>query len=551
MTHKLWLTIIVLLSLVLRLIKLDSFPPPNRDELDIGYNAYSLLHTGKDEYGTSWPLSFKSFGDYKLPGLIYSTAISVAIGGFNLVTTRWPNVVLSVLTLVCVYFLARELIPSGSFSLWSALMAATGYGIFHGSRSAYEPVAALFFSSLAWFLLLYARKHRPVWLGLICMPMLMAFFYQTGATLIIPLIIIAFFIYRKEYRLAWFQMAGIVLITALLYGCSWIPTWGVNTTKMGTTIFTETKTVDLMATNRLAAINAGLPSPIAHLLINRVSMGMLILMQNYVTAYNPEFLLIKGGNNSWHNLAFINYGYVSYISMLGFGLGCLFLLTHITRRREAQFLLALLVLTPLPHALTIDIPNANRLQEFFLVIAVVAAYGFWQLTQYVNHRSQLLVTIVLMAVIGIDFGWFYYRYITYQPASYAINYIPEAPELVRLINRLAPAYDAVMINESFDFAATYFAFYTPITPAMFHQAEWTMFGFSRVTHWDKFYFQVSDSQWSRYAKEPFRSTSPHQRVLYITRTFSPPTSREVVSIPTADNSHWLMEPYMIKNINSL
>ena len=39
-----------------------------KDSAEIGYNALSILRTGRDEYGALMPLRLKSFGDYKIRG---------------------------------------------------------------------------------------------------------------------------------------------------------------------------------------------------------------------------------------------------------------------------------------------------------------------------------------------------------------------------------------------------------------------------------------------------------------------------------------------------
>ncbi|EKD95597.1 MAG: hypothetical protein ACD_24C00433G0001, partial [uncultured bacterium] len=53
------LLLIVLLGGALRFYQLASVPPSlARDEVSVGYNAYSILKTGKDEYGRIFPLSF-------------------------------------------------------------------------------------------------------------------------------------------------------------------------------------------------------------------------------------------------------------------------------------------------------------------------------------------------------------------------------------------------------------------------------------------------------------------------------------------------------------
>ena len=63
---KYLIIILILLAAVLRLANLSHYPAGlNADEASIGYNAWSLINTGKDEHGVSWPLVFRSFDDYK------------------------------------------------------------------------------------------------------------------------------------------------------------------------------------------------------------------------------------------------------------------------------------------------------------------------------------------------------------------------------------------------------------------------------------------------------------------------------------------------------
>ena len=68
------------LALLLRFYWLTKNPPAlNIDEVSIGYNAYSVLHTGKDEYGQFMPLLFRSYDDYKPPLYVYMVTGAMAI----------------------------------------------------------------------------------------------------------------------------------------------------------------------------------------------------------------------------------------------------------------------------------------------------------------------------------------------------------------------------------------------------------------------------------------------------------------------------------------
>src|SRR3989304_3731682 len=106
---RLLLFLILLLASFLRFWRLDSFPALNADEAAIGYNAYSLIETGKDEHGNAWPIHFQSFNDYK-PGLYFYLVLPfVKVLGLNEWAVRLPGATLGVLTVLTLYFLVKEL----------------------------------------------------------------------------------------------------------------------------------------------------------------------------------------------------------------------------------------------------------------------------------------------------------------------------------------------------------------------------------------------------------------------------------------------------------
>ena len=54
------------------LIALGSAPPGLfSDEAGFGYNGWTISHYGTDQFGTHWPLFFRSSGDYKGPAGVY------------------------------------------------------------------------------------------------------------------------------------------------------------------------------------------------------------------------------------------------------------------------------------------------------------------------------------------------------------------------------------------------------------------------------------------------------------------------------------------------
>ena len=153
MLNRIVLIIIILIAAILRFNQLDSLPALNADEAAIGYNAYSLIQTGRDEHGHSWPIHFESFGDWK-PGLsFYMVLPFVATLGLNELAVRIPGVLFGVGTVLLIWLLVRELFPKVK---WlpeiSALILAISPWHIHFSRGGWEVSIGTFFIVLGLWL---------------------------------------------------------------------------------------------------------------------------------------------------------------------------------------------------------------------------------------------------------------------------------------------------------------------------------------------------------------------------------------------------------------
>src|SRR5260370_17176755 len=75
-------TVIALALIVgvgIRVARLDKMPPAlNQDEACDGYDAYSILTTGRDHHGNFMPIVMQGFNDYRMPLLQYSLVPLVA-----------------------------------------------------------------------------------------------------------------------------------------------------------------------------------------------------------------------------------------------------------------------------------------------------------------------------------------------------------------------------------------------------------------------------------------------------------------------------------------
>jgi len=154
---------ITILAACLRFYRLTVIPPGvNRDEASIGVTAYSILTTGKDEYGRALPLSFESFGDWKLPLYIYTTIPFVKLFGLSELAVRLPSALAGSATVVLLYFLVYALFASQALALLSAFVLALMPWHIHISRVESEAIVATLFLVAGSVLFIRALKRKAL-----------------------------------------------------------------------------------------------------------------------------------------------------------------------------------------------------------------------------------------------------------------------------------------------------------------------------------------------------------------------------------------------------
>jgi 4-amino-4-deoxy-L-arabinose transferase-like glycosyltransferase len=125
------LLVIVIAAAALRLYRLDQVPPAlHVDEASNAWNAYTLLKTGTDQYGVSWPLFYtRAFGENRTTLFMYLLIPFQALGGMNVWTTRLPAVVGALASVLLIYYIGRFLFGRGTGLAAAALLALNPWHI--------------------------------------------------------------------------------------------------------------------------------------------------------------------------------------------------------------------------------------------------------------------------------------------------------------------------------------------------------------------------------------------------------------------------------------
>lgn len=141
-----YLIIIFALAAVFRFWQITSYPVSlTMDEVAIGYGSYSLLQTGRDDWGQILPIAFKSVGDYKPPVNFYLNIPTIYLFDLSEFAVRSPVALLGGLTSIIFVIFLRRLGLSKTSALFGGFWLAILPWHAHYSRYGLEAITALYF----------------------------------------------------------------------------------------------------------------------------------------------------------------------------------------------------------------------------------------------------------------------------------------------------------------------------------------------------------------------------------------------------------------------
>lgn len=476
-----FLLAVVLLGALLRLIWLGQYPPGfTPDEAAFGYNAYSILQTGKDEWGTPWwklPLTnLRSFGDYKLPLYVYLTVPSLKLFGLNEFATRLPNAVLGVLAIVIIYLLTNKLFP-GRGLITAALLALSPWHI-QLSRGAFEANLITFFLPLGIYLFL---SRRYLFSAVV---MSLGMYSYHSARLLIPttLIILALFI-RPQFR----KVTPALVIFLLLSLPAFLTSFSSRVGDVG--IFNPTDKWQAVADRRFIARNLEMPDFFARIFSNKATYVLSTSVKNYISYLSPDFLFASGAGESTYGMI-PGRGVMYYIEL---PLLVSFFVLLIKKPSKSLLLLFLLfVLTPLPAALSKGPGSAaNRAASMIPFLVIMSAVGLVYLIESFKKYSKcILVTIYIFYFIFSIF--FFEDYVYHSPSILASSMSYGWKQLFTRLNPIAQRFSDVRFSRTLSEPHIFVAFYNQIPPRDYQSASknWADFqdkGFKFLDQYDGYY----------------------------------------------------------------
>jgi len=193
--YYLVVSILLVLGFSVRLIGIANLPSGlNQDEASIGYEAYSIMKTGLDRNGNSYPVHLESWGSGQNALYAYLTIPFIHFLGLNGFSVRIVNAILSCISLLLFFLLFKMLFDKKKALAALALFAVFPWSIMSARWGLESNILPAFFLTAVFFLCKgYTSNQRYYLLSFLFFALSL---YSYGITyLVLPL----FFVFVIPY----------------------------------------------------------------------------------------------------------------------------------------------------------------------------------------------------------------------------------------------------------------------------------------------------------------------------------------------------------------
>lgn len=413
------LIIIFFIALLLRIYHLGSLPKTFYvEELTNTYVGKFILLHGRDITGHPWPiLYFDKFGDYPPVLPLYLSGASSLMFGTNEFAGRLPVAIIGALLVIAVYKLSFLIFGNGKVSIFTSFITVILPWHVVLSRTTAEGVVGLTAYAFGILWVLRGIKERNT--GLILksfLVFLLCYFLYPALRILIPLTMLPLplFFYKTDKKLTKLLIIGFLLFTLL--------TGYITTTKWGKARFEQTslfkspeiaKSVALR--NQILSNGLGAGHVVrARIFHNKITGYTREFLNQYFSYFSTKFLFLEGGGGQYRYYNVPDQGLL-FVALLPF---FLFAFAGYLGPRKSFFtyILYLLVITPIPAALTVDFtPHAHRSIFMILPLVLIAGSGFYALMQarLPDGQGSALKRLILVVSLGfliLEFIYFWNQY---------------------------------------------------------------------------------------------------------------------------------------------
>ncbi|HUQ85034.1 MAG TPA: glycosyltransferase family 39 protein [Candidatus Limnocylindrales bacterium] len=497
---------IILIASFLRLSLLGDVPiSPDWDEVALGYDAYSIMQTGRDEFGNFLPVVLRSFDDYKPALYAYLAIPSVKIFGLNAFATRLPSAIFGILTVLATYFLVKELFKRRDLALLSSFMLAISPWHIQFSRIAFETNVGLAFNIfVALFFIKGLKRPWLLSLSTVCAA-LSIYVYQSEKVFTPLLMLVLSVIYFKDLLKA----SRTHLIAALAIGIiAIIPMVVYVTTNSGAllraqaTLAFSDKTTFLKENITRLEYDRETGNSLGKIFDNRRILYIKTGISGYISHFDLNWLFLTGDINR-HHAPGMGLLYIWELPVILFGIYSLLFYRkrEIYEKKSVILIFAWFLIAPIPAAFTSGVPHAVRTINFLPTYQIFSAFGLLSLITYLKKYKLIIGSIkvrdlMYVAIIAIMmFNSLYYldKYFIQQNYFYAYDWQYGYEKAIPEVTNIKDQYKRIVVTDKqpLDKSYMFFLYYLKYSPVEFQKiGKLSSGGFGKDHMFDKYQFRL-------------------------------------------------------------
>jgi len=549
---------ILLVAAILRFASMSSNPPSlNWDEVSHGYNSYSILKTGRDEWGEFMPTIFRAYGDYKLPAYIYLTVPSIAVFGLNEFSVRLVSAISGVITVIITYFLVLELFKTKKkqekekdhrflAALASLLVAVSPWSLFI-SRAAFEANLAVMFITAGIYFFFRGYKNQHYYLLSITLLGLSVWTYNSARIFVPVFLAVLIFVFRKKMLLQFGKNKLNAILILLLATLFFAPMFAQLTKSAGQARYGEVAIIDEGAVGEIinARNTSQLPKSLANMAHNRPVYFINRFFVNWANHYSGNFLFFEGGDN--YQFSIPGKGVLYPLNLAFLIIGVIYLVKR--RNRAAFVILTWFYLSPIASSLTREAPHVLRSSVMLPTPMIISAFGLFvfinKVTVKMGKRKIMvrnMLSVLYIILIGLSLACYLKAYFGEYRNSYSWSWQYGYKEVSNYANKVYDDYDKIIVTKKYGEPHEFILFYNNWSPdnyvnnsnlVRFYQSNWYW-----IDGFDKYYF-VNDWDIPTEEWQPFNVESgsvvdcTHLKCLLITSPGNSPkkwTKLETVNL---------------------
>lgn len=487
------LILILALATILRIWRLDSVPVSLfGDELDVGYQAYSILKTGKDYTGNIALLYVNSIADKKAPLYSYLIAPSVATFGISPLGVRLPAALFGILGILFFYLLVELWTKNKNIALLGALLLTFSPWHIQYSRWGFEGTLMLFLFLAGLYSFLRSFTHNK-FIVISALFFSSALYTYHAAKVFIPLMLVVMVI------IWWKQIWGIskkflivaFAILVILVGPLMINSFfGTSAERFGSlSISNDPKNIGEIGFDRVR--DEKMNAEYSRLFHNKVTLLFSKITNNYLESFSPQFLFIRGDTNPRHSILqngeFYKYQFFLLIA------GLIFFAIKPIEKKFKVLIAAWVILAPLPSMITVSGGNhASRLLFLLPPLIFFVALGVYNSYFYLGNTLRKIYVLILALTFIASFIFYQHNFWVHYPWDSEKWWQARFKEAIQSVVSESKNYDNVIISQADEPALIFFLGWSQYPPAEFQQkyplVKEQLAGIGEVSRLDKYYF---------------------------------------------------------------